>query len=296
MALPGGPDALFSVRNNFYLGAYQAAVYAAGETEGLLGGQEEEKDCLVYRAYIALGQANLVLQEVPESDGPRSLRAVRLLARYETEPGSHQEVRDQLAALLEEEEHNEEPLGAVVGATMLSKEPGEREEAMRVCAKAGTLEAKALLAQLLIEHARLDEAEGVTKQMQAIEDDDTLTQLACATVAAAGGEGSPEEALTIYRELGDKYGQTPYLRNCSAACCLFLGRHEEAEKELQESLATDAREASTLALMVTASPHLNKSSARALSQLRSLHPEHPFLRRLDSLSDSFDRAVAAVSA
>lgn len=48
------PDALFSLRNNFHLGAYQAAV-----NESNLGGLSEaetiERDTLVYRAYIALG-------------------------------------------------------------------------------------------------------------------------------------------------------------------------------------------------------------------------------------------------
>ena len=42
-------DLLFPVRNNFYLGAFQAAINEASDlTEGLSPGEEDERDCLVY--------------------------------------------------------------------------------------------------------------------------------------------------------------------------------------------------------------------------------------------------------
>ena len=49
-----GPDALFLLRNNFYLGAYQAAINESS-VEGLSDADFIERDCLVYRSYIALG-------------------------------------------------------------------------------------------------------------------------------------------------------------------------------------------------------------------------------------------------
>ena len=50
-----GPDVLFPVRNNFYLGAFQRAVndFHAGK---LSDADAVERDCTVYRSYIALGQ------------------------------------------------------------------------------------------------------------------------------------------------------------------------------------------------------------------------------------------------
>ncbi len=48
-------DPLFSVRNNFYLGAYNFVVQEASELEGLPYAAAIERDTYLYRAYIALG-------------------------------------------------------------------------------------------------------------------------------------------------------------------------------------------------------------------------------------------------
>lgn len=54
MAAAAAPDHLFNLRNNFYLGAYQAAINNSDLTN-LSPDDAVERDCLVYRSYIALG-------------------------------------------------------------------------------------------------------------------------------------------------------------------------------------------------------------------------------------------------
>ena len=49
------PDLLFSLRNHFYLGAYQAAIAEASDLEGLSEAEKIERDSFVYRSYIELG-------------------------------------------------------------------------------------------------------------------------------------------------------------------------------------------------------------------------------------------------
>lgn len=49
------PDLLFTVRNSFYLGAYQSAIAEASDLEGLSDLERVERDCYVYRSYIELG-------------------------------------------------------------------------------------------------------------------------------------------------------------------------------------------------------------------------------------------------
>lgn len=49
------PDLLFTVRNNFYLGAFQSAIAEASDLEGLSDSEKIERDCFVYRSYIELG-------------------------------------------------------------------------------------------------------------------------------------------------------------------------------------------------------------------------------------------------
>ena len=46
---------LFTLRNNFYLGAYQAAIAEAADLERLAEADTVERDCFVYRSYIELG-------------------------------------------------------------------------------------------------------------------------------------------------------------------------------------------------------------------------------------------------
>ena len=61
------PDLLFNLRNNFYLGAYQAAINNS-EIPNLSPDDAIERDCLVYRSYIALGshQVGLLPPKFPE--------------------------------------------------------------------------------------------------------------------------------------------------------------------------------------------------------------------------------------
>lgn len=75
-------DLLFAVRNNFYLGAFQAAINEASDlTDGLSEQEVQERDCLVYRSYIGMGQYDIVLSEISE-DSSSALLAVKLLASY----------------------------------------------------------------------------------------------------------------------------------------------------------------------------------------------------------------------
>lgn len=48
-----GPDPLFGLRNNFYIGAYQAAINNS-DVPNLSQEDAVERDTLVYRSYIAL--------------------------------------------------------------------------------------------------------------------------------------------------------------------------------------------------------------------------------------------------
>ena len=81
-----GPDHLFPVRNNFFLGNYQAAVNAvmSGVTVDN-DSQAIERDVLLYRSYIAMGNYGLVLAEIAD-DAPTALQAVKLLATYKSNP------------------------------------------------------------------------------------------------------------------------------------------------------------------------------------------------------------------
>ena len=48
-------DLLFAVRNSFYLGAYNNVINEAADLDHLSDADAVERDCFVYRSYIALG-------------------------------------------------------------------------------------------------------------------------------------------------------------------------------------------------------------------------------------------------
>lgn len=55
-----GPDPLFGLRNNFYIGAYQAAINNS-DVPNLSQDDAVERDTLVYRSYIALGSYQVLI-------------------------------------------------------------------------------------------------------------------------------------------------------------------------------------------------------------------------------------------
>ena len=51
--------ALFQTANSFHLGAYQAAVNAGLDAQGLSDADAIERDFFVHRAYVAMGQSSV---------------------------------------------------------------------------------------------------------------------------------------------------------------------------------------------------------------------------------------------
>src|SRR3989338_5969757 len=76
---------LLSVRNALFLGNYNVCLSKIAQTSINENNADMklERDILSYRASIGLGQHDLVLQQVKESDSlPIPLKAIRLLAEY----------------------------------------------------------------------------------------------------------------------------------------------------------------------------------------------------------------------
>lgn len=85
----------------------------------------------------------------------------------------------------------------------------------------------------------------------------------------------------------------PALRNGLAVCRMKQGAWEDAERELSEALAADAKDADSLANMVAVCLHQGKPATRYATQLRSLAPSHPLVARQEAAEAAFDRAMTA---
>ncbi|PKU59700.1 Coatomer subunit epsilon-1 [Dendrobium catenatum] len=285
------PDLLFGLRNNFHIGAYQAAINNS-DVPNLSTDEAIERDSLVYRSYIALGShQQLVIDEV-DSSAPTALQAVKLLAIYLS--GNKESAISSLWEWLSDAAIGNNPVLRLVAGIIYMHEQ-DYNEALKHTNAGGTMELLALNVQIYIKMHRSDYAEKQLKLMQQIDEDHTLTQLASAWFNLAVGGSKIQEAYLIYQDFSEKYQMTGMILNGKAVCCMHMGRFDEAETLLLEALNKDAKDAETLANLVVCSLHVGKSASRYLSQLKLTHPDHVLIKRVSSAEDSFDRAVQSIA-
>ncbi|XP_051128992.1 coatomer subunit epsilon-1-like [Andrographis paniculata] len=292
MAAAGGPDPLFGLRNNFYLGAYQAAINNS-DIANLSSEAEIERDTLVYRSYIALGSFQLVINEV-DSSAATPLQAVKLLAEYLSGPENKENVISSLNEWLADPAvGNNVILRLIAGIVFMHEQ--DYNEALKHTNTGGTLDLHALNVQIFLKMHRSDYAEKQLRIMQGIDEDHTLTQLATAWLNLAVGGAKIQEAYLIFQDFSEKYPMTSLILNGKAVCCMHKGEFDEAETLLLEALNKDAKDPETLANLVVCSLHLGKASSRYLSQLKLSHPDHILVKRASSAEENFDRALQTVA-
>ena len=131
--------------------------------------------------------------------------------------------------------------------------------------------------------------------MQAVDDDSTVVQLACAWANVASGGKKIQDASYIYQELGDKYMWTPKLHNGLAVCFMLMGAYDDAERELLEAIGKDAKNAETLANLATCAAHLGKSSSRFINAIKALGVPSEALAKIEGFEGDFARAAAAAA-
>ncbi|XP_016483274.1 coatomer subunit epsilon-1 [Nicotiana tabacum] len=287
-----GPDPLFGLRNNFYIGAYQAAINNS-DVPNLSQDDAVERDTLVYRSYIALGSYQLVINEI-DASAPTPLQAVKLLALYLASPDNKETAISGLHELLGDPAIGSNPILRLIAGIVFTHEQ-DYNEALKHTNAGGTMELHALNVQILIKMHRSDYAEKQLRIMQQVEEDHTLTQLANAWLNLAVGGSKIQEAYLIFQDFSEKYQMTSLILNGKAVCCMHMGNFDEAETLLLEALNKDAKDPETLANLIVCSLHLGKPSARYLNQLKLSHPDHTLVKRAASAEESFDRAVQTVA-
>ncbi|KAK6150184.1 hypothetical protein DH2020_017709 [Rehmannia glutinosa] len=291
-AAAGGPDPLFGLRNNFYIGAYQAAINNS-EIPNLSSDEVVERDSLVYRSYIALGSYQLVINEI-DSAAATPLQAVKLLALYLSSHANKETAISSLHEWLGDPAIGNNPILRLIAGIIFMHEQ-DYNEALKHTNAGGTMELHALNVQIFLKMHRSDYAEKQLRVMQGIDEDHTLTQLANAWLNLAVGGSKIQEAYLIFQDFSEKYPMTSLILNGKAVCCMHKGEFDEAETLLLEALNRDAKDPETLANLVVCSLHLGKPSSRYLSQLKLSDPEHILVKRASTAEEGFDRAVQTVA-
>nr|KJB29789.1 hypothetical protein B456_005G119100 [Gossypium raimondii] len=233
MAVAAAPDHLFHLRNNFYLGSFQAAINNS-DLPNLSPDDAVERDCLVYRSYIALGSYQLVINEI-DSAAATPLQAVKLLALYLSNPHDKESTIASLKEWLADPAIGSNAvLRLIAGIVFMHEE--DYIEALKHTNAGGTMELHALNVQIFIKMHRSDYAERQLRVMQQIDEDHTLTQLANAWLNLAVGGSKIQEAYLIFQDFSEKYPMTGLILNGKAVCCIHMGNFDEAETLLLEAL------------------------------------------------------------
>ncbi|KAK6932034.1 hypothetical protein RJ641_001658 [Dillenia turbinata] len=132
-----GPDPLFQLRNNFYLGAYQAAINSS-DIPNLSPDDALERDSLVFRSYIALGSYELVISEI-DSNAPTPLQAVKYLALYLSDPVHKEPTITKLRELLADPALVNNPILRLIAGIVFMHEQ-DYNEALKYTHAGGTME------------------------------------------------------------------------------------------------------------------------------------------------------------
>ncbi|CDP12626.1 unnamed protein product [Coffea canephora] len=229
----GAPDPLFALRNNFYLGAYQAAINNS-DVPNLSSEEAVERDSLVYRSYIALGSYQLVINEI-DSSAATPLQAVKLLASYFASPANKEATISSIKEWLGDPAIGSNPILRLIAGIIFMHEE-DYNEALKHTNAGGTMELHALNVQIFLKMYRSDYAEKQLRIMQQIDEDHTLTQLANAWMNIAVGGSKIQEAYLIFQDFSEKYQSTCLVLNGKAVCCMHMGNFDDAETLLLDAL------------------------------------------------------------
>lgn len=132
---------LFELKNLFLLGNYQAAINAGNSIpkDKLNANDQIEKNCYIFRSYIAQGNYKLVLQEIKDSSPP-ALQGVRLLASYLNSKDNAELVLTTLKQWIADGALNNNPTLQIMCASILYLEENY-EEALRSVYQSSSVEA-----------------------------------------------------------------------------------------------------------------------------------------------------------
>ncbi|NXF14179.1 COPE protein, partial [Smithornis capensis] len=152
---PGGDaDELFDLRNNFYIGAFQAAINEAQRAKPSSPGKEVERDVFLFRAYIAQRKYGVVLDEIKGSGSPE-LQAVRMFAEYLSNEGQRDAIVAELDKKMAKSVDVANSTFLLMAASIYFHEQNP-DAALRTLHQGESLECLAMMIQILLKLDRLD--------------------------------------------------------------------------------------------------------------------------------------------
>jgi Tfp pilus assembly protein PilF len=300
------PDELYTLRAQYWLGHYALALDEARSAarRPMPPHLKSEREELVLRAQIGLGQYDRVVAEGSGRDKSPAMRALALHASYLSSSsaeggGGGEETRsgvlDGIKALLSSggaESGSDTSLQ--LAACHVYMAANQLREALQCVHMGLTMEHLAMCVQIYIKIDRLDLARDALNLLRQADEDSVLVQLTTAYLALAQGSSRGDDASHIFAALSEQYGPSLVLLNCSAVANMVGGKYDVAEGNLREAISEfgGGTDSDTLVNMVVCSQHLGKTGGDVdgyLEALKAMCASHPFVQGLVQVEGAFER-------
>jgi len=281
------PDELWSLRNQYYVGAFDAveAEASSARIDDSDAAALAEGDLFVQLANLGKGEP----AEVTGHSGPEFKALGHLSALLQGE-GEEEEELAALKRLVEEDGKGNARLRMIAGIAF-AKFANDPNEALRILHGASnSLETLHLTCAILLSMDRPDLAKKTLDQMQAIDEDATLTQLSGAWVALASGtERGLKDAAYVLEELIGKWQPTPMLVGALSCALIHQGKFSEAEKLIASCPGTPT--ADLYVNQIVAAQHEGRRLDEYIGGLKQTAPSHSWFQEMTTQSAAFDQAA-----
>jgi len=295
-------DELYDVKTAYYIGAFAQCINVAQKAK--VGNNDDlklERDCYVYRSYVNQKKYGVIFDEIRDSTSEPALKAIRLYAGFMNNIKSDDALSSAVSSF-EQLFSGLDPQAklAWLPSVLLAScyyHAGDTDGAMRTLAGAvsDALEIKALMIQCLLAIDRVDLARKELRKMQEIDEDATITQLAGAWCSLFIGGEKLQDSYYTFQELADKTKSTSLLLNGMAAAYLGQNKQDEADGVISESQQLDDNCAETLINAIKnrfLAGRGIESGTRFLSELRSNHSNHLYMKDFAKKEAEFDMLAA----
>eukprot|EP00158_Paraphelidium_tribonemae_P001450 Partr_v1_DN24415_c0_g1_i1_m66443 putative Coatomer protein complex, subunit epsilon len=289
-------DTAKQVKNQFYVGAYQAAISTALSQSQLLqtGSDLDDQSTLalyVARSHLASGNRKSSLDTLaklpPTMQSLAQFKILKACCEYEGDR--------LLAACRSIDTSHSNTAASLVAEVLLGC--GLVDECISVLAphvgedvECGCLAVLALL--------RLNRLDFAGKQFESLRDkfgsDTPLIQLTEAWVNIASGGEKYQDAFYCFQELLETFGASAKILCGQAVCRMAVGKFDEASRLLQDALSKSAGDPDVLCNLITCDLYLQKPLDGYLEQLENIAPGHLMLKERELKSKAFDNAAASL--
>lgn len=290
------PDELYTLRAQYWLGHYTLALDEARSAarRPMPPHLKSEREELMLRAQIGLGQYDRVVAEGGGRDKSPAMRALALHASYlSSAEAARPGVLDGLKALLSSPE-SASNTSLQLAACHVYLAANQLREALQCVHMGLTMEHLAMCVQIYIKIDRLDLAKDALNLLKQADEDSVLVQLTTAYLALAQGSARSDDAVHIFATLSEQYGPSLMLLNCMAVANMVGGNYDAAESNLKEAISEfgGGDDADTLVNIVVCSQYLGKKGSDVdgyLNALKAMCASHPFVQGIVQVEGAFER-------